>query len=201
MTSPPADHSPTPETEWTHVGRKRRPGSLPQSLKDPVLGTRPASQLSASEIKHDHGVLQKQWLDSRGCRSLQDLISTRIGHVPVSNAICLGLGSFDPDDGSWQAKKRTHVQLAAFATAVAASRQQGKQDIKCYFQEPCFTPGDKEFLRGFGYEVVESPIGFDLVSENSLVFGIHLYRDIYSKAIAQCIPAIFIGTDHETWEE
>lgn len=185
------------------------------------------ARLSVSDIQRDHNRHMAQWQESTCRRRLIDLLSARLtttswGSRPnVSRAVCLGIGSFDPEDGAWEVKRRAHIQLAAFLTIVTTLRdyqgrhdgqdesqsqnehQQKPQPIRCFFQEPMFTPSDKDFIRALGheFEVVESPRGFELVDNNTLVFGVHLYRDIYSRAIAGCAPAIFVGTGLNVWEE
>jgi hypothetical protein len=159
-----------------------------------------SSSLTVSDIKRDHERIREQWLSSASHRHLEELMASK-AHLPIpTTAICLGLGSFDPEDGSWQVKRRSHVQLAAFNALVQLLNQHGAQSIRCVFQEPCFTDADKEFLKALGHEVVDSPVGFEIISQDSLVFGIHLYRDVYSEAIARHIPAIFIGTGYDVWE-
>lgn len=51
--------------------------------------------------------------------SLRKLIASQ-GDVlaPVKKAICLGIGSFDPEDGSWDSKRRTYHQCIAFLAMV-----------------------------------------------------------------------------------
>jgi hypothetical protein len=75
-----------------------------------------------------------------------------------------------------------------------------KTKIECLFQEPVFTPSDKEFIESLGHHVVESPRGFDKIDHSSLLFGVHLYRPIYAKALEHSLPAIFVGTDLDVWD-
>lgn len=120
----------------------------------------------------------------------------------MTQAVCLGIGTFDPEDGAWEVKRRTHIQLVAFQFIVAELFQgQSRMPIRCFFQEPLFTPADRDFVGGLGHEVVESPAGFDMIDQGTLVFGVHLYRDIYNHAISKCMPAVFIGTGLNVWEE
>lgn len=193
---------------WTFVrSKKRRPGATKSQSKlqataaSSGLPTPAAATLTHGEIELDHRRIQAQWLASATCRRLGELVLTRKPDQPVSTAVCLGIGTFDPDDGSWPLKRRTHVQLAAFETIVAALKGQPAQPIRCVFQEPCFTSSDKAFLAARGHEIVESPGAYGLVKEDTFLYGLHLYSDIYSEAIAQHIPAVFIGTGWDTWQE
>lgn len=191
-----------PEEPWIYVTgkRHRHSGTKSAVIKHVSRDSRTSAHLSAAEIKSDHQRIKQQWTESSCCENLKQLMLSKSSGTDPSNAICLGLGSFDPPDGSWQVKRRTHVQLAAFTTIVECLKKRSNQDIRCVFQEPCFTPHDKEFLASLGYEVVDSPAGFEMVADDSLVYGIHLYRAVYSMAIENHIPAIFIGTGYDAWE-
>ncbi|KAI1872163.1 uncharacterized protein JN550_003882 [Neoarthrinium moseri] len=206
------DSSPKGEEEsWTFVTSKRHRqtgkrkavplASATVPVTKPSPQARASTHLSLQEIQLDHEKFSRQWAESECCRRLQELLSSKECSSRPTKAICLGLGSFDPEDGSWQIRRRSHVQLAAFITIVKRLEASDKIKIRCIFQEPCFTNADKKFLQTLGFEVVDSPSGFDEVSEDSILFGVHLYRDIYSAAIEKAIPAIFIGTGYDVWEE
>ena len=80
--------------------------------------------------------------------------------------------------------------------------QSGSEEpIPCVFQEPLFSPADKAFIEGLGHRVVESPAAFDLVGPDTLLFAVHMYRDVYTCAIKNHVPAVFVGTAYEVWEE
>ncbi|KAK7746582.1 hypothetical protein SLS62_009379 [Diatrype stigma] len=236
---------PPQQDEWTQVRRKprrkaaagksqqqQRKTPAPPSHQPPGAGAAPAvimmradstAHLSASDIQRDYDRFEKsQWQGSSCQRRLKDLILQQLqassSNPPprVNQAVCLGIGSFDPEDGAWEVKRRAHIQLAAFLSIIA-DLQQHQQDpdhdhdqqesserpplaIRCFFQEPLFTPADKEFVKGLGHEVVDSPAGFAKVDRETLVFGVHLYRDIYNQAISKCVPAVFIGTGLDIWE-
>lgn len=72
--------------------------------------------------------------------------------------------------------------------------------IDMYFQEPIFTASDRGFIESLGHNVVESPRGFEIISSDTLLFGVHLYRPIYAKALEGDLPAIFVGTDLDVWD-
>ncbi|KAI1472133.1 uncharacterized protein F4812DRAFT_453949 [Daldinia caldariorum] len=196
-----------PEKEWTRVHRKgRRRGKSPHhdtysEIAGTVSNSTRSSSLSACDIMEEHKRITHQW-ESSACRhKLHEIFEPRIAHLDISDAICFGTGSFDPEDGSWEIKRKAHIQLAAFLSIVDQFQRGSSRRIRCVFQEPAFNASDKGFIRALGHEVVDSPIGFEQVSPSTLVFGIHLYRDIYAQAIAKCIPAMFIGTPREVWEE
>ncbi|KAI1189200.1 hypothetical protein F5B17DRAFT_428775 [Nemania serpens] len=202
----------SPSTEdgeaWVKVYRRkgrRRPGAAISAVS---AATPPPStpNLSLEQVKQDHDRLAAQWKASPSYGQLQALLSTHVADTGnsaiVTKAICFGLGPFDPPpDGSWERSRAAHVQLAAFLTIVEHLQSRATHQIRCVFQDPIFNSVDKAFIASLGHEVVESPIGFQLVDPDTMAFGVHLYRDIYSQVIATHFPAMFVGTSYELWED
>ncbi|KAI1419187.1 hypothetical protein F5Y12DRAFT_284898 [Xylaria sp. FL1777] len=191
---------------WVKVHRRkgRRPRKNPSSTT-PVSNTLLVSppSLSLEQVKQDHDRLAGQWKSSPSYGQLQELLSGHVAGIScsVTTAICFGLGTFDPPDGAWEQKRKAHIQLAAFLAIVDHLQSKASHRIRCVFQEPILNSVDKAFITSLGHEVVESPIGFQLVNPETLAFGVHLYRDIYSQVIATHIPAIFVGTSYGIWED
>lgn len=75
------------------------------------------------------------------------------------------------------------------------------QPIECFYQEPRFAQPDKDFVESLGGKIVDSPGVYDMTDESTLVFGVHLYRDIWAAALKKSLPAIFVGTGWNVWEE
>lgn len=73
--------------------------------------------------------------------------------------------------------------------------------IECYYQEPRFAKPDKDFIKGLGGKVVDSPRSYDLIDQNTLIYGVHLYRDIWAAALAKSLPGLFVGTGWDIWDE
>ncbi|KAH7029570.1 uncharacterized protein B0I36DRAFT_364092 [Microdochium trichocladiopsis] len=200
------------EQEWTKVQRKSRrgPKARAQSAKMPtrpgVVTATPtprqatASDLTAQDIREQHKRIYDQWLESDCHKKLEEIISTKADLAHIKRAVCFGIGTFDPEDGAWEVKRRTHVQLAAFLRIIGLLEAKQKSPIQCLFQEPVFSANDADFISQLGHHVVESPAGFELVDESTLVYGVHLYREIYSQAIAKAIPAVFVGTGYDVWD-
>ncbi|KAJ2990319.1 hypothetical protein NUW58_g3009 [Xylaria curta] len=201
--------SPEPqETEtWVKVHRRKGRSSTKKAAPMGLVQSRePAPgipSLTLEQVKRDHGNLAEQWKSSPSYRQLQELLSlhTASTGISVTKAICFGLGTFDPPDGAWQQKRNAHVQLAAFLAIVEHLQGKTGNQIRCVFQEPIFNPVDKAFIASLGHEIVESPVGFQLVDPETLAFGVHLYIDVYSQVIATCTPAMLVGTSYETWED
>lgn len=198
---------PEPEEVWVQVpqrkGRRTRTGPIkraPETSQTPVPST---PTITLEQMKQDHDRYAKWWKSSPSHDRLQELLSKRTDTVgKVTNAVCFGVGTFDPPGGSWDQKRRAHVQLTAFLAIVEhLEGKEPERNITCFFQEPIFNSVDKAFIESLGHEVVESPKGFQLVHSSSLAFGVHLYRDVYSEVIAAHIPALFVGTGYDDWHK
>ncbi|KAI0599597.1 hypothetical protein F4775DRAFT_591383 [Biscogniauxia sp. FL1348] len=230
MTSTPASvktpaSQPATQEEWTQVRRKGkgRGRALGQPRTAPVpeiADTKRSprtSHLAVDEIRRTHERIAAQWGASPCRQRLASALASRADPpAPIASAVCLGIGTFDPDDGSWELRRRAHVQLAAFQFMVeqmTAGREGGvaaqgeketekqKPVVRCIFQEPLFTPADRGFLEGLGHRVVDTPEAFGLVGPGSLLFAVHMYKDVYTRAIAKHVPAVFVGTAYEVWED
>ncbi|KAI1827644.1 hypothetical protein F4861DRAFT_492059 [Xylaria intraflava] len=200
------EHRPETEDGWMKVHRRkgRRLGKpTPAPAGSDSVATPSAPSLSLEQVKQDHDQLTTHWKSSSSCSRLRGLLSSHATttNSNITRAICFGLGTFDPPDGTWEQRRKAHIQLAAFLAIVDHLQSQARHQIQCFFQDPIFNTVDRAFIASLGHEVVESPVGFELVEPETLVFGIHLYRDVYSQVIATHIPAIFIGTPYEVWED
>ncbi|KAI8956726.1 hypothetical protein F5Y11DRAFT_139014 [Daldinia sp. FL1419] len=196
-----------PKGEWTQVHRKGRRHRKAPQLATPSYVTSGnanamrSSSLSLFDIMEEHKRITHQWEASMCYHKLQSTLKSYAPPSAISNAICFGTGSFDPEDGSWEVRRKAHVQLAAFLSIVRHLQHTSPYIIRCIFQEPAFDASDKAFIRSLGHDVVDSPAGFELVGPSTFAFGIHLYRDVYAQIIGKCLPAIFVGTPSEVWEE
>ncbi|KAI1343286.1 hypothetical protein F5Y15DRAFT_229915 [Xylariaceae sp. FL0016] len=204
-----AEGQPELAEEWTRVRRKGRRNAGPKTARlapstSPAAGATPtpsAPSLALADIEKDHEHFAGQWTSSPCHHQLQELITSRAADCVVTEAICFGVGSFDPADGAWEVRRRAHFQLAAFLCIVEQLQERGHRHIRCYFQEPLFNSVEKSFIESKGHRVVDSPQGFDMVSPSTLVFAIHMYRGIYSHIISKSLPAIFVGTPYDVWED
>lgn len=133
MATSTADDENADSAQWTRIIRKgkklgrKQQQHQPQSQPHhpPAAGPaenfqpNPSPQLSADDIDTAHHKIASKWRTSEAHEKLRALIKANASsHVSISRAVCLGLGAFDPDDGSWLAQRRSHIQLAAFLTMV-----------------------------------------------------------------------------------
>ncbi|KAI0487720.1 hypothetical protein F4859DRAFT_267677 [Xylaria cf. heliscus] len=200
------DTSSEPQEADTWVKVHRRKGRRP--AKEASVEKVSPSQLTASDptislkqVKQDHDHFASEWTSSPAHGRLQELLSGHTSSTSVTKAICFGLGTFDPPAGEWFRKRTSHIQLAAFLVIVEHLQREANSYIRCVFQEPLFNAVDKAFIASLGHEVVESPVGFQLVDSETLAFGVHLYRDICTQIMATHIPVMYIGTSYNVWED
>ncbi|KAK3185546.1 hypothetical protein K4F52_005644 [Lecanicillium sp. MT-2017a] len=203
---------PDTDTGWTHVRHKTRRAhrhnppaqgrSASTSSPAETFTPRTANLRPASALEADYKKFQTQWLDSPCRASLVELIRQHATQcAAVADVVCLGIGTFDPEDGGWESKRSAYMQLCALETIASEIDSIANTSIQCIHQEPILTTSDKEFLSNLGHKVVDSPKGCEAIGENTLLFGIHLYRPIYAMALKSCLPAVFIGTPWDVWDE
>lgn len=200
-------------SQWTRIVRKGKKNNKKVSRQDetlrlplggPVENFRPNGTplLSVDDIKANHAKVASKWHTSECYTKLCHVIKTNaMSHTKITRAVCLGLGAFDPEDGSWVSQRRSHIQLAAFLAIVEMLKEITGQTIECFYQEPRFAQPDKDFVESLGGKVIDSPGAYDMTDESTLVFGVHLYRDIWAAALKKSLPAIFVGTGWGVWEE
>lgn len=130
-------------SQWTRIVRKgkgkgkrleKRP--QPQAFQPPAAGPvesfqpNASPQLSLGEIEAEHDQIASKWRATE-CRDKLFLIvkENAASHVGIKRAVCLGLGAFDPEDGSWVARRRSHIQLAAFLDIVKSLGTRGMGNL------------------------------------------------------------------------
>ncbi|KAI1744704.1 hypothetical protein F4680DRAFT_233547 [Xylaria scruposa] len=202
-TTEKASSEPQEADSWVEVRRRKvHPGVKKASTKKtPHAFTPGEPTISLEQMKQEYSRFSSEWLASPACAQLRELLS---GHTAstgsrITKAICFGLGSFDTPVYDW--KRSTHIQMAAFLAIVEHLQIEANSQIRCIFQEPVFNSVDKAFITSLGHEVVESPVGFQLVDSETMTFGIHLYKTVCTQILANCIPAIYIGTSLGAWSD
>lgn len=220
MSAGDAEEKANEQSEWTRVSRKGKGKRSNRQTKNvealpPVAGApenflpNPAPQLSVQDIRFQHDKIATKWRSTSSCSKLREIVKANAAsHAPITRAICLGLGAFDPEDGSWLAQRRSHIQMAAFLTIVDTLEEcyngvEKERDtrIACFYQEPRFAQPDKDFIASLQGKIVESPASYHLIDETTLVFGVHLYRDIWADALQRSLPGMFVGTGWDVWEQ
>lgn len=116
----PADGE--PQEEWTRVKSKSRYRKAPRADRPAPASASPAETQStkpAAEIAAEYHTFRDRWQSSDACARLRALVAENAAQgQPIRKAVCLGIGTFDPEHGGWDAKRRTYVQLLGFLTMV-----------------------------------------------------------------------------------
>ncbi|KAK3330711.1 hypothetical protein B0H66DRAFT_72733 [Apodospora peruviana] len=195
--------------EWNQVSRKKgrlRHVPVPKVKESLVeqLGVRPNPnpESTVDDILSHHDVVSQEWLASDCWKALRDTLSDALstqGRPPITKAVCLGPGPYDPSNGSAAARRTAHMQTAAFRSIVDMIGSHGHQKIKRIIQEPAFTQTDNVFCARLGLEVVETPAAFSIVDPNTLLFGIHMELPTYHEAL-KTLPGVFVGVGLGEWE-
>jgi hypothetical protein len=98
---------------------KPPPGSQTSSESPAVFKPRTTNLRSVDEISVEYRAVRAEWLESDTCAKLRELVEKHAsGNVSISKAICLGVGTFDPEDGAWAQKRISFHQLIAFTVMV-----------------------------------------------------------------------------------
>ncbi|KAF4589040.1 SRR1 domain-containing protein [Ophiocordyceps camponoti-floridani] len=181
---------------WTFVRGRRR--HRPPPLPPPRQGQASTGSRSAADVAAEHDRVRGAWLQTGCCAELRRIVAS--SGCRVDGALCLGIGSFASDEGRCEARRMSFLQLVAFAVMVEELEKITGSPIPSIFQEPLFTPTDRQFLTSLGYQVVETPEGYNHTSRHSFIFGIHLYRPVYAMALSAHLPALFVGTGWPVWE-
>ncbi len=134
--------------DWTHVKRKSRRNapSPPKTattthLPPDTFAPRTTGVLRPPEaLRTDYDRIHPQWLESPAHQALIKLVDDHAKGLRISKVVCLGIGTFDPDDGAWEAKRAAYVQLCALSTLISQLRElcasKKKFHLRCYFEVP-----------------------------------------------------------------
>ncbi|TVY19587.1 hypothetical protein LARI1_G000756 [Lachnellula arida] len=188
------------EEGWVHVvdtPRTRRP-TVSKDAKSLHAGDFEVDGVqyinrTLDEMREEFGYWKKSWEADNASAELKKAWEDK-GKCGVKKCVVLGLGSLQ--SARREGRRASFTQLAALETLLSII---AGEKIPAVFQEPQFTDTDKQLLRELGYEAVEDPKAFGDIDENSLVYAIHCYADVYKKVSEQKRPAIFIGTDVENF--
>ncbi|GKU03876.1 sensitivity to red light reduced- srr1 [Fusarium langsethiae] len=204
--------SPKDSQEWTKVSRKSRKNkskstnsnSIPSSSRshtDVRMNVVPNTEniRTPAELEASYRRCRERWESEPSCAKVRELITSKASHLnKINRAVNFGVGTFDPK-GAYD-PKASFVQLAAFDVIVEELGKITDEKMETYIQDPMFSASDKTFLGNLGHTVVEEPAGNDLVTPTTFFFGVHLYKGIYKEAFEKHLPALFIGTGWNAWD-
>ncbi|KAG6273142.1 hypothetical protein E4U48_002937, partial [Claviceps purpurea] len=173
------------QQQWQVVQPKknRRSRKTPTAIISPRAIRNTEASRSLEDITSEYHRMRQDLSTQQCCHSIRLLIRANAGTCSrVDKAVCLGMGSFDPPDGAWEAKRRAYIQYLVFEAMV--------QELDA----------DTAFLTARGHAVVPAPLASTAVTPHTLLYGIHLYRPLYEEALQDHLPSAYVGTDWETWE-
>lgn len=105
---------------WTHVRRKPRRGAQPAKAQTELPETfaprTTGSFRSLADMAAEHRRVRDQWRASGAHERLEKMVEEHAAGLEVDAVVCLGIGTFDPEDGGWEAKRAAYVQLCALET-------------------------------------------------------------------------------------
>lgn len=144
----------------------------------------PPPKLTLVELRKQFNTHLETWGSSPTWQQLKNALSKDIlpsqTQLPIENIVCIGLGS--PSgfvQGGWVDRRSVAMyQLAALTTIVdyvkqhhATSTQKASAEIKIIAQDPVFNTLDIELLSSLGITAVDSPEGFNAVTDKTFLFA------------------------------
>lgn len=196
---------------WTHVvggGKKVGGGEAWTHAGDFVKDGVAYVERTVEEMRGDLEFYARQWESSEAAKELRGILR---GRCKVKSVVCLGLGSLQ--SARREGRRSSFTQLAALMMILEEFGELGLRErrwkcktnkilggigadkIPCIFQDPQYTETDKEFLTCLAGMVVDDPLAFDYIKEDTLVYAIHCYGPVYKTIGEGPRPAALIGTD------
>ncbi|PMD14308.1 hypothetical protein NA56DRAFT_711127 [Hyaloscypha hepaticicola] len=148
-------------------------------------------------VKQEFEHWKKQWKACPACVELKSLLvegAEKGERRKIRDVVFLGMGSLQ--NSRREGRRASATQLAALQMIIDVLDTKGMEVV---LQDPQFTELDKEFLGGMGYRVVDDPDAFRSITEDSLVYAIHCYVNVYKAISEGPKPALLIGTDIENF--
>ena len=112
-------------SEWTYVKPKRsaRQSRRSKALQEHVARNagrpRTTDLRSVDQLDKEFRRVQAEFEELAYAKKLRGLVAEHAGHFKrISQAINLGIGSFDADDLSWNSRRQTFTQLAVFLVMI-----------------------------------------------------------------------------------
>ncbi|TQS39455.1 hypothetical protein Golomagni_00019 [Golovinomyces magnicellulatus] len=192
---------------WTHVvnksgktlqAQKISAAGSPMHIGDFEINGIAYLNRTLEDVKKEFYFWQKQWEGSSSCaelkkklRNLKETCKT----CEINDFVVLGIGSLL--SARREARRCSATQLAAVLTIF----QVIDKAVPVAVQDPQYLELDEEFISSLGWTVVRDPKAFGLIGENSLVFAIHCYWEIYHSIIKASKPSVLIGTKMNNFEK
>ncbi|KAK5110600.1 hypothetical protein LTR85_000977 [Meristemomyces frigidus] len=192
------------EDGWTRVGKgKGKPPVYIHGLNPPM------HDMSVEKIRADFDNKMKRWRASSCRKEIHRILDRQRPDEgwQIGNAVCLATGSFSRDN--WQSRQRSMMQFAAFFDIVRHLQSAQTAIIKCYAQEPEYTPLDRDFLAAISvttldYELASesSSLGAAVQHLNPTSFVFEPFMDLGVESMRELFGAdarLYIGSSMQAW--
>jgi hypothetical protein len=141
----------------------------------------PLDREVAARILKDKG---QEWAESPACDKLKTILSSSARDHEINKIVGFSLGSvakqWISDDGSeayvenrWRAASQ-HALLHTLLEWLQGRdhKENHKENVLCYSQDPAYTEVDKQILDEAGVEVIDDPRGWLETDEHSVVLSV-----------------------------
>ncbi|EKV10600.1 hypothetical protein PDIG_24270 [Penicillium digitatum PHI26] len=119
-------------------------------------------------VVREFGEKIRIWEASEACKKFKSTLSQNVSSHEIDTIVGFACGSL-----SRPYNPRTDYQHALLMTLKNWLREQApSKKLHCYIQDPINTSADKKILAEFEFDVVEDPVGWDTVTEQSVVLSI-----------------------------
>ncbi|CEJ58710.1 hypothetical protein PMG11_07358 [Penicillium brasilianum] len=162
---------------WTGISEDRPPFcsltiqhpslKFKTKTKEPVNPWPTQPREKVSQIFKGHC---QDWRDTEVPKKLVQTLTMHTATHQITKIVGLALGaiSYDYDDGP-----RSYIQHALLLMLGEWLRERsGKEDVKCYAQDPGYRSVDSEVLKEHGIEVINDPRAWLEIDDESIVFSV-----------------------------
>ena len=185
------------------------------TFSDPNMHRKILPHLDLANLELKHRSFSEHWEACAECKEYHDFFVdtiVKLKTMRVEQAMCLGLGSLSSvnyysNNGNADQPMR---QLVVFESLVkllrkyeAAFRKPGlhanhttgrKFKIrKVFFQDPTFTQTDCVFLDQRGYQIIESPMSEEIISDETFLFVPGAEQYVTDSSLNHAHPVVLLG--------
>ena len=130
----------------------------------------PSRQETESILNHS----RQAWEASEPCRQLRETLAMATAPRNITKVVGFACGSLAAQDPQDRQAVRSATQHALLLTIQDILREPGRQaQIPCFVQDPGYTAVDKDVLGTSGITVLDDPMGFVEVDDESVLVSIH----------------------------
>ncbi|KAJ5033043.1 hypothetical protein J3E74DRAFT_423783 [Bipolaris maydis] len=180
------------EDGWTVITHGLSKVSLSEKSQGATaLPTLIVKDLTAEKLLGDFKTLRERWKIRALAAQVDGVIEGR--EWGVEEAVCIGIGSFSRD---WAHRWRSLWQLVLFDHVVGRlQKRNNKTEIRCYAQDPAFTPLDTEFLSLLSITSLESGLEAKITTKSFVYSPFVDWFLLLPTFLADRDPVLYIGNE------